>query len=222
MLKNHFEHLAWQQESYTLGIDEAGRGCLAGPVVVGAVILPINTAPEFLKDSKMMSKKAREAAFEWIVKNCFWATAQGSHLEVDQLNIYQATLKTMQTACITLLAQLPFAQTKVRNVVIDAMPMTIDQSLKHANLSFHHFNYGESLSSSIAAASIVAKVTRDRIMEELAPSFPLYNFAQNKGYGTQEHIQALITHGPSVIHRKTFIKNFVQSNDTPKQQSLFC
>jgi ribonuclease HII len=219
--KNYFETLAWQKNAYVIGIDEAGRGCLAGPVVVGAVILPLNTKQPFLKDSKVMSKKERDVAFAWITEHCFWTTAAGSHTEIDALNIYQATLKTMRNACLKLMTEMPIEQQALRYILIDAMPLTIDASLKHPGLSLHHFNYGESLSSSIAAASIVAKVTRDRMMTELDKIFPLYNFAQHKGYGTKEHIVALQTHGPSSIHRKTFIKNFVKNDDTPQQQSLF-
>ena len=128
----------------------------------------------------------------------------------------------MHAACTQLLAAMPIQHQQLQHIVIDAMPLKLAAEHMHPELSLHHFNYGETLSSSIAAASIVAKVTRDRIMTELASSFPLYNFAQHKGYGTQEHIQALKAHGPSSIHRKTFIKNFIEHDDKPKQRTLFC
>ena len=128
----------------------------------------------------------------------------------------------MKRAYLQIMEQLPFDKQLLKYVLIDAMPLELEPALKHPGLELYHFNYGESLSPSIAAASIVAKVTRDRIMEELHQVFPAYNFAKHKGYGTKEHIAALAEHGPCLIHRNTFIKNFVHNDDKSEQTSLFC
>ncbi len=220
--KSYFETDAWAQQHYAIGIDEAGRGCLAGPVVVGAVILPVNTHQPMLKDSKLMSKAAREKAFAWIDEHCTWTIAMADHVTIDTINIYQATLVAMKQAYLGIIKKLPCNAHELKYVLVDAMPLKIAPEEKHSSLECHYFNYGESLSPSIAAASIVAKVTRDRLMESLSEQFPAYNFAQHKGYGTPEHIAALKTHGPCSIHRTTFIKNFVEHHEEPKQTSLFC
>jgi ribonuclease HII len=220
--KLYFETQAWATQKRVIGIDEAGRGCLAGPVVVGAVILPLFTNQPILKDSKVMTKAQREKAFTWITEHCAWTTALADHTTIDSINIYQATLLTMKQAYLNLMQTLPCDPALLKYVVVDAMPLKIAPEEKPTGLECHHFNYGESLSPSIAAASIVAKVTRDRLMEELSGQFPAYNFAQHKGYGTAEHIAALKEHGPCAIHRTTFIKNFVEHHDQPKQTSLFC
>ncbi len=219
----YFETEAWAQQRYVIGIDEAGRGCLAGPVVVGAVILPLNTQQPLLRDSKVMSKAQREKAFAWIQEHATWVTAQVDHATIDKINIYQATLLAMHRAFFGITEKTPIALDLLQYVLIDAMPLKIARDERYNQLVCHYFDYGESLSPSIAAASIVAKVTRDRLMEELSSRYPLYNFAQHKGYGTKEHIAAIKEHGPCNIHRTTFIKNFVeQPHDQPKQTSLFC
>ncbi len=217
-----FENKAWTAQQFAIGIDEAGRGSFAGPVVVGAVIIPQNTQQPLLRDSKTMSEIQRNEAFAWITKHCHWAVALADHRSIDTHNIYQATLQTMQRAYLQLIPQLPFAFTKLRYVLIDAMPFELPQPLKHKQLEFVHFNYGESVSPSIAAASIVAKVTRDRIMQRLASSFPAYHLEQHKGYGTAEHIATLQTTGPSIIHRSSFTHNALKKDEHRAQTNLFC
>lgn len=225
-LKNFFEKNAWAEGLYTCGIDEVGRGCLAGPVVVGAAIIPQNASYHLLRDSKLMSEEERLQAFKWINKNCHWSIGIAGHRIVDERNIYQATLYAMRKAYLQLIETLPFPLEKLKYVLIDAMPLSFDQTHGHKGLEFHHFNYGERLSTSIAAASIVAKVTRDRIMEELDPRFPGFAFGQHKGYATKQHIAALLEQGPSIIHRISFIDEIQKrdkknTHDNGQQESLF-
>lgn len=221
--KNFFEKKAWEQDAAVCGIDEVGRGCLAGPVVVAAVIIPQRSSYRLLKDSKLLVKEEREIAYKWIIKHCLYSTAIACHKTIDQHNIYQATRLTMKKAYISLVEQLPFNIQNIKYVVVDAMPLIIEKTYIHQNLEVRHFNYGESISSSIAAASIVAKVTRDRLMEKMHCLFPAYALKQHKGYSTKLHIEALKEHGPSLVHRASFLSNFqdMQNDDNDLQQSLF-
>lgn len=180
------------------GIDEVGRGPLAGPVVAGAVILPRDTEILYLNDSKKLSEKKREALYDEIMEK---AVAVGigmaSPARIDEINILQATYEAMRMA-------------------IDKLQVCPDLLLNDAvtipgvEISQVPIVKGDAKSISIAAASIVAKVTRDRMMKEYEEIFPGYDFASNKGYGTKAHIQALKTLGPCVIHRRSFIGNFVK------------
>lgn len=218
--KNYFEKKAWENNLLVCGIDEVGRGCLAGPVVVGAVILPPNTNNPLLKDSKLMDASERAKAYKWITKHCYWSTAFASHEIVDARNIYQATLFAMHKAYLQLIHTVPFSIQKLKYVVIDAMPFQLDEAYGHKDLEFYHFNFGEKQSNSIAAGSIVAKVTRDRLMEEINASFPQFDFKQHKGYATKMHRDVLCEQGPSIIHRTTFIENLDKKPNTI-QQKLF-
>jgi len=216
-----FEQQAWSQQKFVCGIDEAGRGSLAGPLVVGAAILPINTTNKLLKDSKVLSEKQRNEAFEWIIKNCMTTYALCDSSTIDIINIYQATLQTMQKTFFQLITKYPILE-KINGIVVDAMPLKLPyQGYNH--LPITHFNYGESISPTIAAASIIAKVTRDRLMEVFDKSIPSFNFAKHKGYGTELHRNYLISNFPSLIHRKTFITNFSLGTDESQstQQTLF-
>jgi len=215
--KNYFEKVAWRKNLYTCGIDEVGRGCLAGPVVVAAVITPQNTCYALLKDSKTLNKEEREIAYNWIIKNCSWSVASSSHRIVDTMNIYQATLQSMKKVYLQLYQSLPFPQRQLKYVLIDAMPLDL-----HNGPEFHYFNYGETLSTSIAAASIIAKVTRDRLMEKMCLNFPDYTLEKHKGYATKSHVSSIIKHGPSIIHRRSFLSKIDQKKETKNvQQSLF-
>ena len=180
------------------GIDEVGRGPLAGPVVAGAVILPRDTEILYLNDSKKLSEKKREALYDEIMEK---AVAVGigmaSPARIDEINILQATYEAMRMAIDKL---------KVRPDLLLNDAVTIPG----VEISQVPIVKGDAKSISIAAASIVAKVTRDRMMKEYEEIFPGYDFASNKGYGTQAHIQALKTLGPCVIHRRSFIGNFVK------------
>lgn len=219
--RNFFENRAWENKLYVCGVDEVGRGCLAGPVVVSAVILPQKTTNS-LKDSKVLTEKERKIAYEWIVQNTFYSTVILSHSIIDKINIYQATLLGMKRAFIQLNLTIPFNHELIKYLVIDAMPLKIDSAHSHANLEIHYFPFGESISSSIAAASIVAKVTRDKLMENMDLIIPGFNLAKHKGYGTKEHYEMIKNNGSSLIHRKSFLKGINQNEPKSRgQQNLF-
>ncbi|MGM9969573.1 MAG: ribonuclease HII [Anaeroplasma sp.] len=174
------------------GVDEAGRGPLAGPVVVAACILPPFLRIAGINDSKQLSAKKREELYKIIVKEAIdYKVVFVSVKDVDDLNIYQATKKGMLEAINSLKIQPDF-------VLVDAMPMN-ELEIEHNSLI-----HGDALSASIAAASILAKVTRDRYMEKMDIKYPNYGFKNNKGYGTKEHLEALEKYGPCKIHRKTY------------------
>jgi ribonuclease HII len=221
--KNFYEKKAWHNGLLACGIDEVGRGCLAGPLVVGAVIVPPHTSYRLLKDSKVLTLEQRLQAFDWINQHCSWAVASANHNTIDTINIYQATLAAMKQACLNLIQTMPHPREKLKYILVDAMPLHIDKKIVHECLEFHHFNYGERFSCSIAAASIVAKVTRDHLMEKLSAYFPAFGFHQHKGYATKQHINALLEQGPTFIHRHSFISKInpeVNIEET-RQQGLF-
>lgn len=182
---------------YICGIDEAGRGPLAGPVVAGAVILRPDTEILYLNDSKKLSEKRREVLYDEILEKAA-ATGVGivGPARIDEINILQATYEAMRMA-ISSLEVCPGVllndAVTIPEVVIPQVPII----------------KGDAKSVSIAAASIIAKVTRDRLMAEYDKVIPGYGFAGHKGYGTKQHIKALKELGPSPIHRATFIKNFL-------------
>lgn len=179
------------------GIDEAGRGPLAGPVVVAGVIMPMDDIIDGVNDSKKLSAKKRDILFDEIMSKAVDVqVAVISHTEIDRINILNAT-KSGMLQCINGFKQ-------VDAVLIDAVKL--DCPIKTVSII-----HGDALSYSIAAASIIAKVTRDRLMSEYDKEFPQYNFAKHKGYGTAEHIRLLKEYGPCPIHRRTFIKNFVNT-----------
>ncbi|MCR5320950.1 MAG: ribonuclease HII [Lachnospiraceae bacterium] len=183
--------------SYICGIDEVGRGPLAGPVVTGAVILPKDCKILYLNDSKKLSEKKREELYSVITKEAVaYALGFNTPERIDEINILQATLEAMREAVSKLSPQpdlLLNDAVTIPKVDIKQVPII----------------KGDAKSVSIAAASIVAKVTRDRMMVEYDEIYPEYGFASNKGYGSAEHIAALKKYGPCPIHRKSFIKNFI-------------
>ncbi len=183
--------------TYICGIDEAGRGPLAGPVVAGAVILPKDCEILYLNDSKKLSAKKREELYEEIMEKAV-ATGIGmaSPARIDEINILQATYEAMRTA----IEQLGMTPDVLLNDAVTIPEILIPQV---------PIIKGDAKSVSIAASSILAKVTRDRLMIQYDKILPGYGFAQNKGYGSAEHIQALKELGPTPIHRKSFIKKFV-------------
>lgn len=191
--EREYEHLG-----YICGIDEVGRGPLAGPVVAGAVILPKDSQILYLNDSKQLSAKKREELYEVIMAE---AVSVGLGFvgpeRIDEINILQATYEAMREA-IGKLDPKPDVllndAVTIPGVLIRQVPII----------------KGDAKSVSIAAASIVAKVTRDRLMEQYEEIYPQYGFAANKGYGAAAHIEALKKYGPTPIHRRTFIKNFLQ------------
>ena len=190
--EHKYEHLG-----YVCGIDEVGRGPLAGPVVACAVILPKDCQILYLNDSKQLSAKKREVLYQQILDQ---AVAVGLGIvgpaRIDEINILQATYEAMRQAISKL-------SVKPQILLNDAV------RIPGVEIPQVSIIKGDAKSVSIAAASIVAKVTRDRMMEEYDPVMPEYGFASNKGYGSQAHIQALEKYGPSPIHRATFIKNFI-------------
>jgi ribonuclease HII len=175
------------------GVDEAGRGPLAGPVVAAAVILPEDFALDGLTDSKKVSAPKREKIYAILTATAeiLWAVAEASVEEIDRLNILRATHLAMARA-IEALPRRP------DHALVDGLPVR-GLAVDHTALV-----KGDSLSLSIAAASIVAKVTRDRLMVELDAQYPQYGFARHKGYGVREHLEALRDHGPCPVHRRTF------------------
>lgn len=218
--KNFFEQQFWAKNELICGIDEVGRGCLAGPVVTAAVILPLGKTSRLLNDSKLMTKEEREKAFKWIEEHCRSSIGIINHRLVDTHNIYQASLMAMKKAVINLLANTPILPGAI---VVDAMPLRLINTA-YEDIPVYHFYYGEKLSSSIAAASIVAKVTRDALMRNLELSLPGYRFAQHKGYATPLHRQSLLemaTH--SLIHRETFLtlENTDILSEIENQLSIF-
>ncbi len=180
------------------GIDEAGRGPLAGPVVAGAVVLPKDCEILYLNDSKKLSAKRREELFEEIKEKAVsYGIGVSSPARIDEINILQATYEAMTHAVEDLDV---FPDLLLNDaVVIKQLPIKQVGIIK-----------GDARSVSIAAASIMAKVTRDRMMVEYADVFPEYGFEGHKGYGSAAHIAALKKYGPCPIHRQTFIKNFVE------------
>ena len=192
----------WEHEralyarGYTVlaGVDEAGRGPLAGPVCAAAVILPRELVIDGLNDSKKLTEKKREALFDVIrAKALAYAVAFASHAEIDELNILNATYLAMNRA-VAGLAVKP--------------DMTIIDGNRSAGIEFPNVTLvgGDGKSANVAAASVLAKVTRDRLMRQMAEKYPGYGFEKHKGYGTREHYEALRRLGPSEIHRATFLR----------------
>lgn len=194
MKKYEYEN---EQYGFVCGIDEVGRGPLAGPVVACAVILPANSQILYLNDSKKLSEKKREELYDVIMKE---AVAVGIGMRdagrIDEINILQATYEAMRDA---------IANLKVKPDVLLNDAVTIPGvEIKQVPII-----KGDAKSVSIAAASIVAKVTRDRMMVEYDKEYPGYEFASSKGYGTQKHIEFLKANGPTPLHRRSFIGNFI-------------
>ena len=192
-----FYEKQYESRGYVCGIDEVGRGPLAGPVVAGAVILPRDCQILYLNDSKKLTAKKREELYDVIMDQ---AVAVGigyvSPARIDEINILQATYEAMREA----ISKLPIQPDVLLN---DAV------TIPGVNIYQVPIIKGDGKSVSIAAASIIAKVTRDRLMVECDREIPGYGFASNKGYGSEQHIEALKKYGPSPIHRKTFLTHFL-------------
>lgn len=183
---------------YIAGVDEVGRGPLAGPVVVAAVILPLNLRIKGINDSKKLSLKKRNELYKIILNEALAVNVSFiDERAIDEINIYEATKKGMLEAISGL-------KIKPEHVLIDAMPL---RELAIAHTSIIH---GDALSASIGAASIIAKVTRDEYMDKMDIKYPNYGFKHHKGYCTKEHLEALEKYGPCEIHRKSFapVKKF--------------
>ncbi|MBQ9489815.1 MAG: ribonuclease HII [Lachnospiraceae bacterium] len=196
-----YELFAYEREyqKYQLicGIDEAGRGPWVGPVVAGAVILPKDCDILYINDSKKLSEAKREELYDVIrEKAVAWAVGSASEQRIDEINILQATYEAMRQA----IAGLGVTPDLLLNDAVTIPKVEIPQV---------KIIKGDAKSASIGAASIMAKVTRDRMLREYDKLYPEFQFAKNKGYGTKDHIEALKKYGPTPIHRKTFIKNYV-------------
>lgn len=200
-LARSFEMFRYERENdnakYICGIDEVGRGPLAGPVVAAAVILPKECDILYLNDSKQLSEKKRNELFDEIMdKAVAVGIGMADEKVIDEINILNADYEAMKQA---------ISKLSVRPDLLLNDAVTIpDVDIKQIPII-----KGDTLSGSIAAASIIAKVTRDRLMVEYDKIYPEYGFAKNKGYGSKQHIDALKEVGPCSIHRKSFIKNFV-------------
>ncbi len=186
--------------TYVCGVDEAGRGPLCGPVVAAAVILPCGLIIEGLNDSKKLTEKKREKLFDLICENAIaYSVAYGTVEQINNTNILEATLGAMHEA-VDLLSVKP------QHALIDG---NIARGFSIPTTPVIH---GDAISPSIAAASILAKVTRDRLCVELDAQYPMYGIAKHKGYGTKEHMEALRKYGPAPIHRTKFIR-FLDGDD---------
>ena len=197
-LKQYENELRNKGYKYICGIDEAGRGPLAGPVVVASVIMPENSMIEGINDSKKVSEKKREKLYDLILEEAIsYGVGIIGQDEIDEINILNATKKGL-TVSLKELTQKPDL------IIVDALT-----NIDTLGTPYESIIKGDAKCYSISAASIIAKVTRDRIMREWDKIYPQYGFAQHKGYGTSAHISSIKEYGPCPLHRKTFIKNFI-------------
>jgi ribonuclease HII len=195
-----FENKLWQEGfKFIAGIDETGRGPLAGPVYACAIIFKKDLIIPEVKDSKKISEKKREVLFDLIKKNAVsYAIGIASEKEIDTINIRQATFLAMHRAIEGL-------SRKPDYLLIDGF------NLPDSNIPSEGIIKGDDKSFTIAAASIMAKVSRDAYMKDLDKKYPNYKFAKNKGYGTREHIEAIKKYGVTQVHRKSFLKNVIDN-----------
>ena len=199
LLKEEEVKLYENNINYICGIDEAGRGPLAGPVVVGAVILPKDSFIEGVNESKKISEKKREKIYEQIIEEAIsYSVGIVDQKTIDEINILNATKLGVKIA-LEGLKQRPDV------IMVDAL-----NNMDTLGIPYISVVKGDAKNYSIAAASIIAKVTRDRIMKEWDEIYPIYGFSKHKGYGTAEHIRIIKESGPCILHRKSFIKNFVK------------
>lgn len=198
ILKQEERKLYEANMQFICGIDEAGRGPLAGPVVVGAVILPEKSFIEGVNDSKKVSEKKREKLYEQITEEAIaYSVGIVDQKTIDEINILNATKLGVKIA-------LEGLKQKPDIIMVDAL-----NNMDTLGIPYISVIKGDAKNYSIAAASIIAKVTRDRIMRQWDEVYPIYGFAKHKGYGTAEHIRVIKENGPCILHRKSFIKNFI-------------
>ena len=198
-LKKDEEKLHSNGVKLIAGIDEAGRGPLAGPVVVGIAIMPENSMIEGVNDSKKVSEKKREKLYDLITQEAMaWNVGIADQNEIDEINILNATKLALTRAIDGL-------KIKPDLILVDALT-----NINTLGIPYKSIIKGDAKEYSIAAASILAKVTRDRMMREYDEIYPQYGFSGHKGYGTAKHIAAIKEYGPCILHRKSFIKNFIK------------
>lgn len=220
--EHYFEELAATYSVVPCGIDEVGRGCLAGPLVVAAAM--VYAYSPLLRDSKLLSPLQRDKAYGFLLEQSDFALAFVGPQQIDRWGIVPATLWAMRRAVMQLVA---IVDQKPAFALVDAMPLVLPGGIflgqPHEFLSHPGglqtdpllapwgkvvaFDHGERYSYTIAAASIIAKVTRDRMMERIAPEYPAYLLDRHKGYGTLSHRSAILSHGITIIHRATFCRN---------------
>ncbi|WP_410795670.1 ribonuclease HII [Paenibacillus sp. J5C2022] len=193
-----YEEILWDDgHASVAGVDEVGRGCLFGDVVAGAVILPPHLVIDGINDSKKLSEKKREELFAIITEQCVaWSVARVDARTIDEINIKQAARLAMKLA--------------VQSLAVPAEYLLVDAEQVDLDVPQQGIVKGDANSQSIAAASIVAKVTRDRLcLQEWEEQFPQYGIAVHKGYATKQHREMLLQHGPSSLHRRTFLKKLL-------------
>lgn len=201
-LKQYEDNL--RKEGYNLicGADEAGRGPLAGPVSVCAIIMKSDSQLEWVNDSKKVTERRREILYDKIIEDSVaWSVQLISQQEIDEINILEATKKGLTLAIKDVIEQLG---KKPDIMIVDAL-----REIDTCGVTYQSIIKGDANCYTISCASILAKVTRDRVMREWDELYPQYGFAHNKGYGTANHITAIKKYGPCPLHRKTFIKNFL-------------
>ncbi len=200
-LKEIEQNLYKKGINYICGIDEAGRGPLAGPVVVASVIMPKDSMIEGINDSKKISESKREKLYEKIIQEAIsYAVGIIDQKEIDEINILNATKKGLTTSLKEL-------SVKPDIILVDALT-----GIDTLQIPYQSIIKGDAKAYSISAASIIAKVTRDRIMRKYDEIYPKYQFAKHKGYGTAAHIASIKEYGICPIHRLSFVKNFINNN----------
>src|SRR5574344_142535 len=201
-LKKYEDNLYNEGYKIVCGIDEAGRGPLAGPVAVGAVVMKPDSKIEWVNDSKKVTEKRREILYEKITEEALaWGVGIISEKEIDEVNILNATKEGLHIALGQVMGMLKQKGIEKPDIVIvDAL-----REIDTFGIQYQSIIKGDATCYSISAASIIAKVTRDRIMRGYDEIYPEYGFEKNKGYGTADHINALKKYGPCLIHRRTFI-----------------
>lgn len=207
ILKNYEQNLYKKGYKLICGIDEAGRGPLMGPVVVGAAIMKPDSKIEWVNDSKKVSEKRREILYDKITQEAIsWGVGIISEKEIDKVNILNATKEGLTIALKEVITKLQEnnENKKPDIVIVDAL-----KNIDTLGIEYQSIIKGDATCYSISCASIIAKVTRDRIIRQWDEVYPQYGFARNKGYGTAEHIEALKKYGACPIHRKTFITHFI-------------
>lgn len=201
-LKKFESNLYDEGNKLICGIDEAGRGPLAGPVAVGAVVMKPDSMLEWVNDSKKVTERRREILYDRIIEDSLaWSVQLVPETKIDEINILEATKYGLNLAIKDIINQL---QKKPDIVIVDAL-----REINTENIPYESIIKGDATCYSISCASILAKVTRDRLMRQWDEVYPQYGFAKNKGYGTKDHIEALKKYGPCMIHRKTFITHFI-------------
>lgn len=213
-----FESVTWANNGFLIGIDEVGRGPLAGPVVAAAVMLKPGSYARLIKDSKLLDSLQLENAAKWVRQHGWYGIGIVDPVIIDKINIYQATKRAMRRAVSQLMSVAP---SKPQQILIDAVKLNFDDCIGHP-VQVTSFIKGESRSISIAAASIIAKVSRDSLMKRMHAAVPGYSFDTNKAYATAQHRSYIAERGCTIVHRTSFIDHFDSIKDESEQQNILC